>query len=116
VSERRGLTLLEVLVAVAVLALGVAAAQRLVVRSAATVASDVDASRAMALARVLLAEAAVHPPEPGLAEGVRPDGLHFARDVRPTVHPGLREVRIRVWTDTPGTACELLEVMRVPPA
>jgi prepilin-type N-terminal cleavage/methylation domain-containing protein len=116
VTDRRGLTLLEVLVAVAVLAVGVTAVQRLLVRSARSVAADADANRAMALARAVLAEAETHPPEPGHAEDVRPGGLRFARDVRPTVHPGLREIRVRVWSNAPGTACELLELVRVPPA
>jgi len=110
----RGFTLLEVLVAVAILALGVTALERLVVRSVATVAADGDASRAMLVARALLADAETRPPEPGHAHGTRPDGLRFARDVARTPHPALREVRVRVWSDTPGSACELVELVRVP--
>ena len=112
---RRGFTLVEVLVAVAVLALGVTALQRLVVRSVATVAADADATRTMLLARALLAEAELRPPEPGHADGVRPGGLRFARDVLRTAHPALREVRVQVWSDAPGSACELVELVRVPP-
>ena len=111
----RGFTLLEVLVAVAVLALGVTALERLVARSVATVAADADATRTMLLARALLAEAELRPPEPGYAEGARPGGLRFARDVVRTAHPSLREIRVRVWSDTPGSAFELVELVRVRP-
>ena len=115
-NRPRGLTLVEVLVALTVLAVGMTAVQRLLVRSARTVAADADASRAMGLARALLAEAELRPPEPGHAEGLRSGDLRFERDVRPTLHPGLREVRIRVWADAAGTACDLLELVLVPPA
>lgn len=109
----RGLTLLEVVVAVAVLAVGVVALQRLVGRSVAVIADDARLTRAMLAARALLAETALVTPEPGHDEGTR-DGLRFERDVRPTPHPALREVRVRVG-DGPRDrgACELVEVIRV---
>lgn len=109
----RGLTLLEVVVAVAVLAVGAVALQRLVARSVATIADDARLTRAMLAARAVLAETAVAVPQPGLDEGTR-DGLRFEREVRPTPHPALREVRVRVG-DGPRDrgACELVEVMRV---
>ena len=112
-NRRRGFTLLEVMVALAVLAVGVTALQRLVMRSVATVAADGAASRAMLAAQALLAEAALHPPEPGHTEGTRPDGLRFRREVARTAHPALREVRVRVWSDGAGTMCELVELVRV---
>lgn len=114
VRGQRGFTLLEVMIAIAVLATGVVALQRLVARSAATVAADGETTRALLVARALLAEAALAPPEPGLVRGERA-GLRFAREVRPTPHPALREVRVRV-AGGPGGACELVEVIRVPPA
>ncbi len=109
----RGLTLLEVVVALAVLAIGVVAVARLVDRSVATIADDARLSRAMLAARALLAETALAVPEPGLDEGER-DGLRFAREVRPTLHPALREIRVRV-ADGPRdrAACELVELIRV---
>jgi len=109
----RGLTLLEVVVAVAVLALGVVSLQRLIGRSVATIADDTRLTRAMLAARAVLAETALATPEPGHVTGER-DGLRFERDVRPTPHPALREVRVRVG-DGPRDrgACELVEVMRV---
>lgn len=113
---RRGLTLLEVLVALVILAVGVTALQRLLARSIATVAADAATTRALLLAQALLADAESRPPEPGHSEGVRPDGLHFERDVRRTLHPALREVRVRVYPEAGGNACELVEMIRVPPA
>jgi general secretion pathway protein I len=115
VRRRRGLTLLEVLVALAVLALGITALQRLLTRSIATVAADAQASRAMVLARALLAEANVRPPEPGHSEGVR-GGLRFEREVTPLPHPGLRRITVRVSPPSGGAACELVELVRVPAA
>jgi type II secretion system protein I len=115
VSARRGVTLLEVLVALVVLAVGVTSVQRLLARGVATVAVDGEASRAMMLARALLAEAELRPPEPGHEEGTRAGGLRFERDVQRTPHPSLRQVRVRVSAGG-GAACELVELVRVPPA
>ena len=118
----RGLTLLEVLVAVAVLATGVVAMQRLIARSVGGLATDVELTRATLLARSLLADAEVSPPEPGHDEGslaARPGGtgFRFSRDVLRTPHDGLREVRVRVHPDgRPAAACELVELVRVPAA
>jgi len=111
---RRGLTLLEVLVALAVLAIGIVALERLLGRSVATIADDARLTRAMLAARALLAEAALGSPEPGVTEG-EANGVHFTREVRPTLHPGLREVRVRVANGAQdAAACELVELIRVP--
>ena len=110
-----GLTLIEVVVALALLAVGGVALQRLLARSVASIAADREATRAMVLARTLLAEAELDPPEPGLAAGAR--GLRFEREVRRTPHPDLREVHVRVlWGVGDAHACELVELIRVPPA
>jgi len=111
--RRRGLTLLEVVVALAVLAVGVTALQRLLATSVRGIATDVRLTEATLLARSLLAEAEVRPPEPGHVEGERPGALHYARDTAATAHPGLREVRVRVSWEA-GQACELVEMVRVP--
>ena len=110
----RGVTLLELVIALAVLAIGVTALQGLVARSLGTLAADAEASRALAVARSLLAEAALSPPDPGRADGRR-DGLRFQRDVLPSVHPALREVHVHV-DAADGGGCDLVEVIRVPPA
>ena len=114
------MTLLEVLVALVMLATGVLALQRLVVGSVGGIAGDARLTRAMLLAHALLAEATLAPPEPGHATGTldgRPGGagLRFARDVLRTPHDGLREVRVRVEAG-PGDrdGCELVELVRVP--
>ncbi len=119
-ADRRGMTLLEVLVAMVMLATGVVALQRLIVGSVAGIADDVRLTRAMVLAQALLAEAELAPPEPGHMMGdldARPGGaaLHFERDVTRTPHDGLREVRVRVFREADGRdACELVELVRVP--
>jgi len=112
--SRRGFTLLEVLVALVVLAVGVVALQRLLVRSVAGVADDAQLTRAMLAARALLAEAEVRPPEPGTTTGTR-GGLTFERAVGRTAAPALREVRVRVFAGS-GATCELVELIRVPAA
>ena len=119
--KRHGMTLLEVLVALTVLATGVVAVQRLAVRSVAAIATDAELTRAMLLARTLLADAELAPPEPGhmagdlTGRGPQATGLRFERTVRPGPHPALREVRVRVFRpDRPGDACELVELVRVP--
>jgi prepilin-type N-terminal cleavage/methylation domain-containing protein len=116
VTSRRAFTLLEAVVALAVLAIGVVALERLLVRSIAGVAADVAASRAMMSARAVLTEAELRPPEPGHAVGTDPDGLRFERDVVRTAHPGLREVTVRVQPADGGPPCELVELIRVPAA
>lgn len=115
-ARARGLLLLEVLAAVAVLALGMVALQRLVTRSVASLTDVRARTRAMFAAQTLLADAALAPPEPGRANGETSDGLRYERQVTRTPHPALREVRVAVYpegaTDTP---CELVEVIRVAP-
>lgn len=119
--RRRGITLLEVLVALVVLATGMTALQRLLGQSLEGLATDAHLTRAMLAARALLAEAELSPPEPGHLEGVLASqppgspGLRFTRDVLGTAHPGLREVRVRVDSaGSPGSGCELVELVRVP--
>lgn len=119
--RHRGMTLLEVLVALVVLGTGLTALERLVSDSVRGIAADARLTRAMLLAQRLLAEAELTPPEPGYREGdlaargPAGEGLRFAEDVRETGHPGLREVRIRVfWDARQASACELMELIRVP--
>lgn len=115
---KRGMTLLEVLVAVAVLATGVAAMQRLLRAGVATVTTDGTLTRAMLAARAELARAEVEPPPLGHVEAdVAGDAahLHVTRDVVATPHPALRQVTVRVWdAEDTGQAAELVEVVRVP--
>ena len=114
-TGRGGLTLLEVMVAVAVLAIGVVAVQRLANRSVATVARDGDLTRAMLLARSLLSEAELAPPEAGHVAGTAAPGFAFVRDVTRTPHARLREIRLRVFPEgRAAEGAELVELLRVP--
>ena len=79
--SRAGFGLIEVLVALVVVAVGVTALQRLVTRSVATLGEDLRLTRAMLAAQALLADAALAPPEPGRTDGTTPDGLRFERAV-----------------------------------
>lgn len=115
-TSSEGFGLLEVLVALVVLAVGVTALQRLVTRSIGTIDAGDRTTRAMLAAQALLADAALSPPEPGHTDGVEPGGLRFERDVARTPHPALREVRVRVHPDDGGAPCELIEVIHVPAA
>src|SRR5262249_29884780 len=112
----RGLGLLEVLVALVILAVGVTALQRLVTRSVGTLGEDMRLTHAMLAAQMMLTEAALAPPEPGETSGSTPDGLRFERAVARTPQPALREIRVRVWPAAGWAPCELLEVVHVPPA
>ncbi len=115
VGSRRGFTLLEVLAAVTILAVGLTALTRLVAHSVATVSADTQLTRAMLVARTLVAEAELAPPEPGHTEGARSGGLRFERDISRTPHADLREVRVRVYPEAGGSGCEIVELVRVPP-
>ena len=114
--SRAGFGLLETLIAVAVVATGVTAVQRLVTRSVATLGEDLRLTRGMLAAQALLADAELVPPEPGQSAGTTADGLRFEREVARTPHPALREIRVRVWPDAGAAPCELWEVIHVPPA
>lgn len=113
---RAGFGLLEVLVALVVVAVGVTAMQRLVTRSLATLGEDLRLTRAMLAAQALLTDAALTPPEPGHTAGSTPGGLRFEREVTRAPHPALRQIRVRVWPDDGAAPCELWEVIHVPPA
>jgi prepilin-type N-terminal cleavage/methylation domain-containing protein len=114
VSARRGFTLLEVSVATLVLATAVAALQTLVARSVDTVDRNARRARTLVAARALLAEAELAAPAPGRARGVRTDGLRFEREVTPTPHPALVQVRVRVESPAGGDATELVELVHAP--
>lgn len=99
--------------ATVVLAAGVAAVQRVVAAGVAAVARDARTTRALLLARAVLAEAGLAAPPLGVARGTR-DGLAWSRHVVPTPHRALREVRVRVAEPGGGPALvELLELVRV---
>jgi len=108
-----GFTLVEAVVALAVVATGAIAAEQLLARSARTVAIERAATRAQLAAQSLLAEARVGPLPLGTVGGTTADGVAFEREVRATDHPALREVRVRTQAAA-GAGCELVEVLRAP--
>jgi len=112
-TRRAGFTVLETAVAVAVLAIGLLAAQRLIARSTSALTFDQAATSTTLFANALLSEAHVSADGPQEVRGVTDDGLHYEREVRATADPELLEVVVRVHAPgIPGTACELVEVMR----
>lgn len=111
-TRSRGFTLVEVLVSLVILATAGVALEQLAVRSLAQLTADVERTRAMLVARSVLADAVTAPPEPGWAEITR-DGLRVERDVRRTAHPQLREVHVQV-DASGGARVELIEVVRAP--
>jgi general secretion pathway protein I len=111
----RGFTLVEAVVALAVVAMAAVAAERLLARSARTVAAERAAVRAQLAAQALLAEARESPLPLGTSAGTAQPDVRFEREVRATEHPALREVRVRTQAgDDPGASCELVEVVRAP--
>ena len=114
-TPRRGFTLVEAVVALAVVAVGALAGEQLLARSARTVAAEEAAGRAQLAAQTLLAEAREDTLPLGITAGTTEAGVRFEREVRATQHPALREVRVRTEAGTgAGASCQLVEVMRAP--
>jgi prepilin-type N-terminal cleavage/methylation domain-containing protein len=104
-ESTRGFTLLEVLVAVAVLGLGLVSLLGLHVRNIDLIARDQRVTEATMLARGLMAQVDAEPfPSLGLTEGDFEDDyperypeLRWEREVLTTPVPDVREVRVRVF-------------------
>jgi general secretion pathway protein I len=104
-GSARGFTLLEVLVAVAVLGLALVSLLGLHVRNIDLIARDARITEATMLARGLMAEVDAGPfPELGLSDGdfeldypERYPGVRWEREVVTTPVPDVREVRVRVF-------------------
>jgi len=104
-ESTRGFTLLEVLVAVAVLGLGLVSLLGLHVRNIDLIARDQRVTEATMLARGLMAEVDAEPfPSLGLTDGDFEDDyperypeLRWEREVLTTPVPDVREVRVRVF-------------------
>ena len=103
--QSRGFTLLEVLVAVAILGLGLVSLLGLHVRNLALLARDQRITESTLLARELMTEVEVEPfPDVGLMSGDFEDrhpgefpDLRWEREVAPGPVPDVREVTVRVF-------------------
>jgi len=103
--DGRGFTLLEVLVAVAVLGLALVSLLSLHVRNIDLIGRDQRITEATLLARALMSEVESGPfPDLGLESGdfeldypERYPDLRWEREVTPTPVPNVREVRVRVF-------------------
>lgn len=104
-AHLRGFTLLEVLVAVAVLGLALVSLLGLHVRNIDLIARDQSVTEATLLARALMTEVESGPfPDLGAERGDfeldypdRYPDLRWEREVTPTPVPNVREVRVRVF-------------------
>lgn len=113
-ARTRAFTLVEVLVAVAMLAAGTAAVHRLVRGGVAAIDRDAAYTTALFAAIDALAEARLDPPAPGDDERPAPGGGRLERRVRATLHPSLLEVRVRVTPPGGDAGIELVEIVRAP--
>jgi prepilin-type N-terminal cleavage/methylation domain-containing protein len=112
--RRRGFTLVEVAVAVAVLAGSGVAFQRLLVQSLRTIDADVARARTLAAARARLAEAVAQAPAPGHTTWTEADGVRTTRVVEATAHPSLLRIEVRAETARAGESSELVELVYAP--
>ncbi len=100
-----GFTLLEVLVAVAILGLALVSLLGLHVRDLALIERDQRITEGTLLARALMTDAEVEPfPDIGLTSGDFEDrypgqfpNVRWEREVAPTPVPDVREIRVRVF-------------------
>lgn len=109
----RGFTLLEVLVAVMIIALAFSGLLALHNRNLAVIGRDQNMTRATLLMRELVAQAEIFPEysELGTASGnfEGSPGFSWEREVRSTPLEELREIRFRVrWGERAGQDAELL--------
>jgi type II secretion system protein I len=118
----RGFTLLEVLVAVMIIALAFTGLLGLHNRNLALIGRDQDRTRATLLMRELVAQAEIFPEysELGNASGnfEGSPGFRWEREVRSTALEELRQIRFRVrWGERAGQSAELLYYvhLRLPP-
>jgi len=120
-ASKDGFTLLEVLVALAILALGFVSLLGLHNQNITIIGRDQNVTIASMLAQGLMAETEAQGyPEPGWEEGdfeeswaKRFSDFRWERQVSELPVPGLREIRVKVfWREDPRQAVELFYYVR----
>ncbi len=111
----RGFTLIEVLVALAIVAYALIGLLGLQNRNLGIIGRDQQMTRATLLARKFIAEMEVREkfPELGFSSGELEEGYLWEREVNETPLPEVREVRLRIiFDEARPNAVELLYYMR----
>ena len=111
----RGFTLIEVLVALAIVAYALIGLLGLQNRNLGIIGRDQEMTRATLLARKFIAEMEVREkfPELGFSSGELEEGFLWEREVNETPLPEVREVRLRIiFDEARPNAVELLYYMR----
>jgi general secretion pathway protein I len=116
-GEAAGFTLIEVMIALFIVALGFVALLGLHNQNLAMVGRDQDLTLATLIARRLITqmELVEQFPDLGVSSGQIEDypGFHWEREVKETFQPDLREVHLRVvWDERIPDACRLLYFIR----
>jgi general secretion pathway protein I len=116
-GARRGFTLIEVMVALTIVAFAFVGLLGLHNRGIALITRDRDLTRATLLARQLITEMELIEqfPDTGTSRGEFPDepGFYWERDVEDTDLPTVRRVDLRViWDERLPNACELIYYIR----
>lgn len=113
--SRGGFTLIEVLVALAIVAYALIGLLGLQNRNLGIIARDQDMTKAILLSRKFIAEMEVREkfPELGFSSGELEPGFVWEREVNETFLPDVREVRVRIiFDERRPDAVELLYYMR----
>jgi len=113
----RGFTLIEVLVALSIVAFAFVGLLGLQNRNIAIIADDLDLTRATLLARQFITEMELIEqfPETGSSRGefANAPGFYWERNVEDTELPTVRRVQLRViWDERNPNACELVYYIR----